>query len=116
MSMVAAPRLMSPNRRRIVDVVSMGAAAVKQLRGLGWKDYEGPAEATTALDEQATPEVFDAMGIEHDPEKDVHTTGYVHIGTRNGWVIPGTDPIVDAERLTITGMATLGDGRRRMGI
>ncbi len=107
MSMVADPRLISPKRRRIVDAVTIGADAAKQLVTLGWKPYDGPAQVVEGRDEHATQTVFERLGVYLKGDA---LTGTLHPGTRNGWIIPGTDPKVDRERLEITGMATLGDG------
>jgi hypothetical protein len=57
---------------------------------LGWTEYSGPATATASLDERG-------------PE-----TAKKHPGTRNGWIMPGTDPAVDELRFTRTGVRELG--------
>lgn len=74
-----AVRLLSPNRRRIVNLDSMSARGIMQLRGQGWKDYDGPARVTT--DDQPA---------------------------LSGWIIPGTDPRLDAVRTARTGSRDLG--------
>lgn len=103
------PRLLSPMRRRIVDVIDIGQAAAEQLRKLGWSDYDGPGQATRGLDEHATREVFADLGYKGD---DLETlTGEEYPGTRNGWVVIGSDCNVDLARLERTRVATLGTGR-----
>lgn len=77
---MVAEYLLSPNRRRLVNKVKLGALGIRQLRFLGWQDYDGPA----------------------------HVTASKTHPTRSGWVVPGTDPIIDDERLQITGAYALG--------
>jgi hypothetical protein len=71
--------LLSPNRRRMASKVRIGAVATRQLRALGWMDYDGPAQITVSKHPRC-----------------------------RGWIIPGTDPIIDDERLQITGTYALG--------
>lgn len=72
-------RLISPNRRRIVTDGAYTVNTLMQLRALGWADYAGPATATSGL---------------------TRTTA--------GWVVPGTDPVVDKARFVATGIGALG--------
>lgn len=76
---MVAEFLLSPNRRRMVSKVKLGAVGIRQLRALGWMDYDGPAQVT----------------VGKHPRK-------------RGWIIPGTDPVIDDERLAITGTFDLG--------
>lgn len=79
---MVAEFLVSPNRRRMVSKVRIGSLGIRQLRFLGWQDYDGPAQIT----------------VSKHP-------------LRAGWVIPGTDPIIDDERNHATGTFALGVSR-----
>ena len=72
-------RLISPNRRRIVDPRTTDVATITQLRTLGWVEYAGTCDTTTG-----------------------------HTRTTSGWIIPGTDPQVDKARFALTGTRLLG--------
>lgn len=76
---MAAEYLLSPNRRRLANKVKLGALGIRQLRFLGWTDYDGPA----------------------------HVTNSKTHPTRSGWVVPGTDPYIDQERMDRTGTILL---------
>jgi hypothetical protein len=82
-------RLISPAHRRIV-FAPVNQPTSRQLIALGWREYSGPARVTSGLDEK--------LG------------GVVHVGARNGWIIPGTDPEVDTVRQLRTGTKELGYG------
>lgn len=73
-------RLLSPLGRRIVRKVEAGERTVRQLEQLGWTDYGGPAQMTYSKDQ---PRLC-------------------------GWVVPGSDPDVDARRHATTGTLALG--------
>lgn len=73
-------KLMSPNRRHMVDERTTDIATMNQLRTLGWLEYQGSADATTG-----------------------------HTRATSGWVIPGTDPDVDKARAAVTGNVGLGN-------
>lgn len=107
MNETATRMLLSPSRRRLADVAEIGEAGSKQLQRLGWTPYDGPAYATSGLDEHASEETMTELGI----TMHVTASGALHKGTRNGWVISGTDPIVDAQRFDRTKTFTLGPGR-----
>lgn len=72
--------LLSPMRRRLASKVKLGKQGIQQLRKLGWTDYEGPAHVTLSKKHPA----------------------------RTGWVVPGTDPDIDQERMDRTGTMLLG--------
>ena len=72
-------RLISPNRRRIADDRTTDIATMTQLRSLGWTEYTGTADTTTG-----------------------------HTRTTSGWIIPGSDPLVDKARFALTGTGLLG--------
>lgn len=107
MTDTATRMLLSPSRRRLADVAEIGEAGLKQLQRLGWTPYDGPAQATSGLDEHASEEVMTELGI----TMHVAASGALHKGTRNGWVITGTDPLVEAQRFDRTKSLTLGPGR-----
>lgn len=67
-------RLLSPNRRRLVEPASMSILGITQLRRCGWTDYDGPATVTD------------------DPRPALQ-----------GWIIPGSDPALDGQRAVRTG-------------
>lgn len=79
-----ADRIISPQRRRIVEKAKARPETVAQLKLLGWDDYEGPAEVTSS---------------------DQHIA-------LNGWIIFGSDRNVDAERRERTGTFSLAAERR----
>ena len=78
-------RLVSPSRRRVVALFGRSESFEANLRTLGWTDYSGPGITTSGQDEH---------GI---------SSADIFPGSRNGWVIPGTDPVLDASRSTLTG-------------
>lgn len=78
-----AERLLSPLGRRIVRKAELDPNTVGKLLQLGWVDYDGPGRATYSKDKRLT-----------------------------GWVVPDTDPTVDACRLARTGTLQLGPGPR----